>query len=36
MILAQGGYGTDPKYAAKLLAIIRAHNLDQYDTTAPQ
>lgn len=36
MILARGGYGTDPKYVAKLFAIIRAHNLDQYDTAAPQ
>jgi peptidoglycan hydrolase FlgJ len=36
MILARGGYGTDPFYARKLLSIIRTYRLDQYDNTAPQ
>jgi flagellum-specific peptidoglycan hydrolase FlgJ len=25
------GYATDPNYAAKLIAIMREHNLSQYD-----
>jgi flagellum-specific peptidoglycan hydrolase FlgJ len=29
--LAHNGYATDPSYAVKLNAIIRAHKLDQYD-----
>ena len=29
--LASNGYATDPSYAVKLNAIIRAHKLDQYD-----
>ncbi|OYD60286.1 UNVERIFIED_ORG: flagellum-specific peptidoglycan hydrolase FlgJ [Burkholderia sp. CF145] len=29
--IARNGYATDPAYQAKLNAIIRAHNLDQYD-----
>ncbi|MFM0250671.1 glycoside hydrolase family 73 protein [Paraburkholderia sediminicola] len=29
--LAHNGYATDPLYAVKLNAIIRAHKLDQYD-----
>jgi peptidoglycan hydrolase FlgJ len=29
--LARNGYATDPIYAHKLNAIIRAHKLDQYD-----
>lgn len=28
---ARNGYATDPSYSVKLNAIIRAHNLDQYD-----
>lgn len=29
--IAKAGYATDPDYAAKLHAIIDAHNLTQYD-----
>ncbi|MFO1462423.1 MAG: glucosaminidase domain-containing protein [bacterium] len=28
-------YATDPRYEAKLLAIIRTHRLDRYDRKAP-
>lgn len=35
-MLAQRGYGTDPRYAAKLHAIISTYKLDQYDAKAQQ
>lgn len=34
--LQHGGYATDLHYSAKLNAIIRAHNLDQYDAGQSQ
>jgi peptidoglycan hydrolase FlgJ len=30
--LGQSGYATDPTYAVKLISIIRAYHLDQYDS----
>lgn len=30
--VAAAGYATDPDYAAKLIATMRSHNLQQYDT----
>lgn len=29
--IAAAGYATDPQYAAKVIAVIRSHNLTQYD-----
>lgn len=29
--IADAGYATDPTYAQKIIEIIRAHNLQQYD-----
>ena len=29
--IAEAGYATDPDYAAKIIGIIRFHNLQQYD-----
>jgi len=33
--IAAAGYATDPAYADKLISIMRAHNLAQYDVTDP-
>jgi flagellum-specific peptidoglycan hydrolase FlgJ len=33
--LQKARYATDPNYAEKLIAIIRKHNLTQYDLPAP-
>ena len=30
--IAAAGYATDPQYAAKIISIIRAHNLSALDT----
>lgn len=32
LAVAAAGYATDPGYAAKLIATMRSHNLQQYDT----
>lgn len=34
MAVAKAGYATDPQYAQKIIAIMRQHNLSQYDTGA--
>jgi len=31
LAVAAAGYATDPQYAAKVIAVIRSHNLTQYD-----
>ena len=33
--LKQAGYATDPKYPVKLINLIEAYNLQQYDTMQP-
>lgn len=30
--VANAGYATDPQYAAKIIAIIEAHNLQRFDS----
>jgi flagellar rod assembly protein/muramidase FlgJ len=32
--IAIAGYATDPRYADKIIAVIRSHKLDQYDEVA--
>lgn len=32
--VAAAGYATDPDYAAKIISVIRAHNLARYDAPA--
>jgi len=31
--IAKAGYATDPQYASKILAIIKVHNLAQFDAS---